>query len=213
VHTPAAQTERFDRVAGTWDEDAGRVALAEAVAKAIGADVHLAPSMKVLDFGCGTGLLSLALRPHVASITGADTSAGMLEVFRQKAGAAGLDGITAFHIEAERPLASAGTFDLIVSSMALHHVHDIPALLATFRTMLAPGGQIALADLDLEDGSFHPPEVKDVHHPGFERASLRALLEAAGFEAVRVETAFDHRRHERSYPVFLMSARTTATSG
>jgi Predicted methyltransferase (contains TPR repeat) len=40
--------------------------------------------MKVLDFGCGTGLLSFFLQPYVGEITGIDTSKGMIEVFDKK---------------------------------------------------------------------------------------------------------------------------------
>jgi 2-polyprenyl-3-methyl-5-hydroxy-6-metoxy-1,4-benzoquinol methylase len=54
-------TERFDQVAGSWDEDPGRVALARAVAEQIRQQVPLMPQMDVLDFGCGTGLLTLAV--------------------------------------------------------------------------------------------------------------------------------------------------------
>jgi ubiquinone/menaquinone biosynthesis C-methylase UbiE len=40
--------------------------------------------MDALDSGCGTGLVSLFLLPHVRSVTGADSSPGMLEVLRKK---------------------------------------------------------------------------------------------------------------------------------
>ena len=202
-----SDTERFDSKAATWDEDASRVALATSVADAIARQIRLSPSDEVLDFGCGTGLLSLAVRPHVGRVTGADTSAGMLQVFEQKIRAQGVALVTPYLIGATRPLAAAGRFDLITSSMALHHVRDVPALFAEFRTLLRDGGHVALADLDTEDGTFHTPDVKDVHHLGFDRASLRTLLAEAGFDDVRDTTAFTHRRHGREYPVFLISGR------
>jgi tRNA (cmo5U34)-methyltransferase len=202
-----SETARFDQVAGTWDEDAGRVAMARAVAGAIAEEVPLTPPMHLLDFGCGTGLLSVALRPAVGRLTGADTSAGMLDVFKSKVDALGLSGVTAIHLTDRRSLDAAGPFDAIVSSMALHHVRDVPALLATFRGLLPTGGHLALADLDVEDGSFHPAEITDVHHLGFRREVLRAQLGAAGFESIRDRTAHVHRRRGREYPIFLISAR------
>jgi tRNA (cmo5U34)-methyltransferase len=205
-----SDTERFDRKAATWDEDAGRVALANGVADAIARQIRLSPSDDVLDFGCGTGLLSLAVRPRVRFVTGADTSAGMLAVLEQKIRAQKIDGVTPYFLDAGRPLAAAGRFDLITSSMALHHVADVPALLAEFRTLLREGGHVALADLDSEDGTFHTPDVTDVHHLGFDRASVRTMLADAGFEDVRDTTAFTHRRHGREYPVFLISGRVAA---
>jgi tRNA (cmo5U34)-methyltransferase len=205
-------TSRFDQVANTWDDDPNRVALAHAVASAIGREVGLSLSMDVLDFGCGTGLLTLALQPHVRSVTGADTSAGMLDVLAQKARASGLDSVRVLKIDGGQPLGPAGSFDLITSSMALHHVRDIDALFAQLRALLRDGGHVALADLDAEDGSFHDPEVADAYHRGFDRTELRARLEAAGFDDVRATTAHIHRRHGREYPVFLMTARTAAAS-
>ena len=52
---------RFDRVAGEWDANPARVALARAVTEAIRASVPLRPDMAVMDFGAGTGLVTLGL--------------------------------------------------------------------------------------------------------------------------------------------------------
>ena len=204
-------TQRFDQVAGGWDEDPGRVALARAVADAIGRQAGLSPSMDVLDFGTGTGLLALAVQPYVRSVTGADTSAGMLEVFDRKVRALGLDTVRPYRLDRLESLSAAGTFDLIISSMTLHHVADLAALFAQFQALLRNGGRIAVADLDTEDGTFHSPDVTDVHHLGFDREELLAQLAAAGFEDLRETTAFVHHRHGRPYPVFLISGRALPT--
>jgi len=52
--------ERFDQAAATWDLTDRRVLLVRAVAEAIASRVRLSPVLKVLDFGCGTGLVTLA---------------------------------------------------------------------------------------------------------------------------------------------------------
>jgi tRNA (cmo5U34)-methyltransferase len=200
-------TQRFDQIAGTWDEDPARVALAGAVAEQVRERVGLTPDMDVLDFGCGTGLLTLALQPHVRNVTGADASAGMLRVLEQKVSQTGLSSVTPYLLDAAHPLSAAGSFDLLTSSMTLHHVRDLPALLREFRSILRPGGRVALADLDREDGTFHAPEVTDVHHLGFERSDVRRLLSAAGFDDLQDSTVFVHRRHAREYPVFLITGR------
>lgn len=54
------------------------------VAEAIGKRCALPADLDVLDFDCGTGLVSLALRPLVRSVTGVDTPRGMLDVFERK---------------------------------------------------------------------------------------------------------------------------------
>ena len=53
-------TEHFDQAAATWDLTERRVALAHAVVEAITARVRLFGEPSVLDFGCGTGLVTLA---------------------------------------------------------------------------------------------------------------------------------------------------------
>jgi len=199
-------TGRFDQAAATWDGEERRVRLAQGVTEAIVRLCALPADLDVLDFGCGTGLVSLALRPLVRSVTGVDTSRGMLDVLEKKVSERALDGVHAVFVSPDSPLAVPGRFDLIVSSMALHHVADLPPLFTRFREHLNPGGRIALADLDPEDGTFHE-DATGVVHLGFERGAFGALLGAAGFVDVKVETATVTRKAERAYPVFLATAR------
>lgn len=70
----------------------------------------------------------------------------------------------------------------------------------------AAGERVALADLDVEDGTFHD-DATGVVHPGFERPAFAALLLAAGFVDVEVEMATITSKAERAYPVFLATAR------
>jgi 2-polyprenyl-3-methyl-5-hydroxy-6-metoxy-1,4-benzoquinol methylase len=198
--------QRFDDAAATWDEVPRRVEQARAVAAAIVTAMHLPDDVDVLDFGCGTGLLSLELRPLVASVTGADASAGMLAVLRRKVQERSLSGVDAVLVDATAPLALGRRFDLIVSSMALHHVADPAPLLERLHAHLRPGGRIAMADLDREDGSFHADST-GVFHLGFERAQVAAWLAAAGFADVELTTATTVRKEGREYPIFLASGR------
>jgi tRNA (cmo5U34)-methyltransferase len=200
-------TRRFDQIAATWDEDDSRVKLANAVADAIARQVGLTPAIDVLDFGCGTGLLTLALQPRVRRVTGADTSAGMLSVLERKVRDRGLGSTTTLLLRPDDGYALSGDYDLIVSSMTLHHVEGIASLFGRFRERLRPGGRVALADLDSEDGTFHKPDVTDVFHRGFDRADVKAVLARAGFDELADSTAFIHHRNARTYPVFLISGR------
>ncbi len=78
------EKKNFDQEAATWDEEPRRVKLVFDIADAILQAVALTPNMDVLDFGCGTGLLTLRLQPFVRSITGVDSSQGMLDVLKMK---------------------------------------------------------------------------------------------------------------------------------
>lgn len=74
----------FDQRAAGWDNNPGRVALARAVVAAIRDAVPLRPDMRVMDFGAGTGLVTLGLLDDVGEITAVDASAGMLRVLAEK---------------------------------------------------------------------------------------------------------------------------------
>lgn len=201
------ETNRFDQETATWDESPRRVRLAKAVAEAIDRAVPLSREMNALDYGCGTGLLTLNLLPKVARITGADPSSGMLEVFRRKILEQNVEAVHTIHLRQEDLWRESGPYDLIASSMTLHHVEDPAALIGAFRSGMTPGGWLALADLDTEDGTFHAAEVSDVFYHGFDRTWLCACLAEAGFSDVSTRTAFEVRRNGRDYPIFLITGR------
>jgi ubiquinone/menaquinone biosynthesis C-methylase UbiE len=101
------QPRDFDKEATKWDEKPARVKLARDIGDAILRQVKLRPDMDVLDFGCGTGLVSLRVAPLVRSVTGADSSSGMLEVFREKADRDGLANVRTMHLEAGAALSGS----------------------------------------------------------------------------------------------------------
>lgn len=200
----------FDTEAAAWDANPVRANLADDVAAAMVAACPLQPTMDVLDFGCGTGLVSLRFAPLVRSLTGMDSSSGMLDVFGYKAAQLHLTNVRSQHCEADANAMPGGPYDLIVSSMTLHHVRDIVPLLRAFHAALRGGGRLCLADLDPDGGAFHSDNT-GVFHPGFDRGELRATLLAAGFSTVTNTTAAEVVKPAadgkmRRFTVFLLSA-------
>lgn len=195
----------FDGRAATWDDDPKKRARAGAVAAALRNRIDLSRRPRGLEYGAGTGLLTFEIANDLSQAVLADSSAGMLAVAERKIAAGGFEHLSTLAIDFMTDPPPAQQFDLIYSMMTLHHVPDTAAILHIFHGLLAPGGAIAIADLDAEDGSFHGPDV-DVHH-GFERGALGRLIEAAGFHDVVFDTCFEMRRGEVIYPVFLVTAR------
>ena len=78
-------TVDFDTKAEAWDAHTARVKRAEKIYDSIAAEISIHASDRVLDFGCGTGLLGFHFINAVTRVTFADTSAGMLEQVRKKA--------------------------------------------------------------------------------------------------------------------------------
>jgi ubiquinone/menaquinone biosynthesis C-methylase UbiE len=198
---------RFDEAAAHWDNNPGRVDLARAVGEAIGRAIPFQPGWRALDYGAGTGLLSLNLQPRVASMVAVDTSTGMLEKLMQKLAAAAISNVQTRNWDLEaKPFPEAG-FDLVVSSMTLHHLRNVPLVLSRLADILRPGAWLAVADLDSEDGSFHG-QADDVFHHGFERGQIAGWLTNARLRWVSVSDAHSMSKPSstgqvRSYGIFV----------
>ena len=198
---------RFDEAAAQWDNNPGRVNLARAVGEAIGRAVPFQPDWRALDYGAGTGLLTLNLQPRVAAMVALDSSTAMLEKLTQKLAAAAITNVQTRHWDLEaKPFPDTG-FDLVVSSMTLHHLRSVPLVLNRLAEVLNPGGGLAVADLDSEDGSFHG-QADDVFHHGFERGQIAEWLTNAGLRWVSVSDAHTMSKPSptgevRSYGIFL----------
>lgn len=199
----------FDSKARQWDENPVFQERANKIAAAIVAGVPLTPTMRALDYGSGTGMLSFPLQEQLGHITLKDTSAGMLTVADEKIAAWGIGNMSTRLMDLTAVPMPDERYDLIYSSMTLHHIPDTNAILQAFHMLLNPGGWLCIADLDPEDGSFHGIQV-DVHH-GFERSVLATKTEQAGFNDIRFSTVFEIVKQtesgDRVYPVFLMLAR------
>lgn len=196
-------TDLFRDKAAEWDTRPVPLQISDGVFAAMSANLALDPRLTVMDFGAGTGLIAGKIAPHVKQIVAVDVSAAMLEQLARKPELAGKTEIVCRDLLAV-PLGR--TVDLVVSAMAMHHVEDTKALVRALFAHLAPGGRVALADLDREDGSFHPPGTEGVFHAGFDREALGALLREAGFTDVRFVTACEVSKEERQYPIFLVTA-------
>ena len=196
-------TDLFNEKAKDWDVNDKIKMLSSAVGTAILDNITLHDQMVVMDFGAGTGLISSQIAPFVKKIVAVDTSQSMLEQLASKPELRGKVELLCQDIT-DNPIDTK--FDLIMSAMAIHHVEDTEKLLQRFAEHLKPGALIALADLDKEDGTFHPKEIKGVFHFGFERDKFQSILEKYGFQNIRFSTAHTVNKAEKIFPVFLVTA-------
>jgi ubiquinone/menaquinone biosynthesis C-methylase UbiE len=199
--------KRFDDEAATWDDDPGHEKRQVAVAQAIEEAVNLSPRMSAVDVGGGTGRLSILLADRVGSVVVTDPSAGMVQVARERIEAAGLgDRLRA--VQADLTIDRLdGAYDVVWSSMALHHVQDLDGLLRSVAGLLVDGGRLAIADLDEDpDGVFHADKVDFDGRHGFDRQRLAEQLARAGFADVSFVDATIILKDDREFGLFLCTA-------
>ena len=167
--SPTARSDelrRFNRLAATWWDASGPmrplhvlnalrlrrvVALAEAHhGRAPGSGLA---GLRLLDVGCGAGLLCEPLARAGAQVTGIDAAERSIAVARAHAAAAGL--VLDYHCaEPAQALAAAEQFDLLLCLEVVEHVQHMPAFVATIAAHLAPGGLLIASTINRTWRSF-----------------------------------------------------------
>jgi len=199
--------DHFENAAPTWDTPE-RQQLISGYAKNIRSHLTTQSNLRVLDVGCGTGLLSGNFLGNGNEILGIDTSEDMLKIFRSKFDKRS-EEIRGLLFNLENEDLKEGLFDLIVSSMAFHHLKNPGLMLQKLRNMLSSNGTIAIIDLDQESGAFHPdPANMGVHHFGFSRQTIEGWAKEAGFPKMEYELIHTIEKDSGKFPVFLAVFKT-----
>ncbi|ALE75687.1 MULTISPECIES: class I SAM-dependent methyltransferase [unclassified Pseudonocardia] len=166
----------YDDWAATYDADLTGDAQGY-VAPSVTADAVVAAAGtggEMLDAGCGTGLVGVALRERgVGTVDGLDLSPGMLERARATGAYRDLreaDLTAALELPDDR-------YDVVVCVGTLTHAHVGPSAIGEFTRVVRPGGYLVATVLD------------DVWEDGGYRAEVDRLAAADVFEAVSIEIA------------------------
>lgn len=193
----------FAQKAQSYEQNPDRVDNVSRIANAILEKVELNRSMHLLDFGSGTGLLLERLAPHARKITAVDISPAMNQQLADKKQSLDCE-LEILELDLEKQDLQ-DRFDGIISSMTMHHVNDIAAMFRRFHEHVKPGGFIAIADLEKEDGTFHTEDT-GVFHFGFEQEAIATAARESGFRNVEVKSVSVIEKEDQDYPVFLLTA-------
>jgi len=168
----------FNHKAETFDSPKN-IFLANLVCQAVEKQLDLLSEKEILDFGGGTGLLSLPLAKQAKSVTLVDISEKMLEQARLKAEQQDIKNIQFLEQDLlKNPLKQE--FDLIVVSRVLHHMPDLDAARSLFHQHLKEDGQLLLADFTKTEANHH----------GFELPELENKLIQHGFSSVHSQILY-----------------------
>jgi cyclopropane fatty-acyl-phospholipid synthase-like methyltransferase len=179
---------RFDEYAAEYDADQSEEYRACASLVVDHADPRAGDV--VLDLGCGTGAIALALAPRAGRVLGRDISEGMMEQAREKAAEEDLDNVEFEYGEFRDP--NAERADVVVSNFAMHHLSDEEKR-AAIRAIAALGprrfvlGDVMFFGAPDPEEPFYSPEVDDPATVG----TLADALTDAGFALVAVERVHD----------------------
>ena len=205
-----AMNNRFDQKARAMDEHPVIREIALHFSEALKKAVPFSEKMHVLDFGCGSGLVSMHLYQEVGSLVMMDSSTGMLEILQEKIAQHGVTNMQVVNSSVLESLPDAESFDVIFMNNVLHHIDDVTGFLGALCRKLKPGGHLCLGDLKKEDGTFHEDNT-GVKHFGFEVLKLGPVLKASGLTDLRWEDYFVVTKPRgdnsvRDYPLFFVAA-------
>lgn len=157
-----SEVEKFSRLAAEWWNPRGKMAvlhkfnpvrlahIRDQAAEAFGRDVRsMTPltGLRVLDIGCGGGLLSEPLARMGAEVVGADPARTNVETARLHAQQSGVE--VDYRCTTAEDLAAAGErFDIVLAMEVVEHVADVPLFVAACSGMVRPGGLLVMATIN-----------------------------------------------------------------
>ncbi|KAJ7118940.1 S-adenosyl-L-methionine-dependent methyltransferase [Mycena epipterygia] len=181
----SANQAHFDQHAHHADQRPDATELAESVCNAI---LQAYPFDKeatsVLDYACGTGIVSRRLASHCKTLVGVDISQGMVDEFNKTMQSNGLSEqmrAVRAELKGEDTELDGMKFD-VMCSLAYHHIDDIAAVTRLLAFFLKSGGTLLIVDFPTMDATAVPDEVVHTiaHKGGISEAVIKGVYDGAG---------------------------------
>ncbi|MBM7587340.1 ubiquinone/menaquinone biosynthesis C-methylase UbiE [Bacillus pakistanensis] len=177
----------FEQMAKRYDTEE-RMELAKVIVKEVRPELRNSKSKSLIDYGSGTGLISLELSDLVDTILLVDSSKQMLEVAKAKISHKGMTNSKVLYSDftQETPELKA---DIVLMSLVLLHIPDTQKILQELFNILNNGGKLVIIDFDKNDKINHPKV-----HNGFSHEELKQRLSEVGFKSIEMKTFYHGNR-------------------
>ncbi|MFC0186730.1 class I SAM-dependent methyltransferase [Fictibacillus aquaticus] len=177
----------FEQMANRYDTEE-RKALATVIVKEIRPQLKNSQSKSLIDYGSGTGLVSLELSDLVDSILLVDSSKQMLDVAEAKILHKEILNANVLHSDFTQQTPELKS-DIVLLSLVLLHIPDTKKILQKLYSILNDGGKLIIVDFDKNNSISHPKV-----HNGFAHEELKKLLSQAGFTATEMKTFYEGKQ-------------------
>jgi ubiquinone/menaquinone biosynthesis C-methylase UbiE len=198
----------FDKIASEFDTDV-RKKRAVIIAKEMNRRIPIKENWNILEFGCGTGLISFSIYQNNMKFTLIDQSEKMIEVAIRKAKNLGIDNMHIEKMDLNSPKLESNHFNLIFASMVLHHIVEINDIIRRFSDLsLVNKGYVCIIDLNKNDGNFHKDEPNFDGHNGFDPRELEKIGRSFGLKKYYQDTFYHNSRNvngmDVDYSLFIL---------
>lgn len=174
----------FEQMAKRYDTEE-RIELAKILVKEVRPELRNSKSKSLIDYGSGTGLVSLELSDLVDSILLVDSSKQMLEVAKAKISHKGILNSKVLYSDFTQETTELKA-DIVLMSLVLLHIPDTKKILQGLFNILNNDGKLIIIDFDKNDEIYHPKV-----HNGFSHDELKNRLSEVGFKSIEIKT-FHH---------------------
>lgn len=193
-------SESWDDYAENWDDNESVISYSQ---KAYNSLLNIVDinGLSVLDFGCGTGLLTEKISKKAKCIVALDSSEKMISVLNSK----GLKNVATIKNELTQSLIDTDSnlsegFDLIVASSALAFVTDYHETLRLLKTLLRSGGVLVQWDWFKDN---------DTSGAGFEKAMIETEMRKVGFSECLTTIPFEMANSDGAMKVIMGIGKNT----
>ncbi|UBV40042.1 class I SAM-dependent methyltransferase [Staphylococcus xylosus] len=182
--------DRFDQIAQKYDGPE-RIHLAHIITQAITQQLKDTNYQTLLDYGGGTGLVTLNIAEYFEAVTLMDASPQMVDIFENKVSNLNQTSIKTLvgDVLLDDTILNHKNYDVIVLSLVLLHSGNYQLLLQKLYNQLNSGGMMILVDFDKNENIYHPKV-----YNGFEQMDIIHVFNKLGMINPQINTFYSGKK-------------------